>query len=160
MSRTDARECGFKMIYESFFNNEIDVERFFNETVIDDEFSPKGLPTNEEKFDDMLIIDNENKMAKLLTDEEKQFAKDIYENYEKNKAEIANKFQENLKKNLRVSDVYLLDRAIIYTAIVQIDKLQESAGLVINEAVRMAKKYSTDKSPRFINGVLASVYNE
>ena len=40
MSRTDARECGFKMIYESFFNNEIDVEKFFDETIINDEFSP------------------------------------------------------------------------------------------------------------------------
>ena len=30
-------------------------------------------------------------------------------------------------------------------------------GVVINEAVELAKKYSTDKSYSFVNGLLASV---
>ena len=29
--------------------------------------------------------------------------------------------------------------------------------VVINEAVELAKKFSTDDSPRFVNGVLSSV---
>ncbi len=158
MSRTDARECGFKMIYESFFNNEIDVEKFFDETIINDEFSP--MPKGEKgTSDEPLMFDDKNEM-KCLTNDEEQFAKNIFKSYEENKTEIVNKFQDNLKKNLKVSDIYMLDKAIIFTAIVQIDKLQEPAGLVINEAVRMAKKYSTDNSPRFINGILASIYKE
>ena len=163
MSRTDARECGFKMIYESFFNNEIDVERFFDETIIDDEYSPKTvqpLKDNPEEIDSGFLIDSENAAEKYLTEDEEAFAKSIFKIYEDNKTEIENKLQDNLKKGLKISDIYMLDRAIIYAALVQIDKLQEPAGLVINEAVRMAKKYSTDNSPKFINGVLASIYRE
>ncbi len=163
MSRTDARECGFKMIYESFFNNEIDVERFFDETIIDDEYSPKTvqLPKNNpEEIDSGFLIDSEDTAEKYLTEDEEVFAKSIFKTYEDNKTEIESKLQDNLKKDLKISDIYMLDRAIIYAALVQIDKLQEPAGLVINEAVRMAKKYSTDNSPKFINGVLASIYRE
>ena len=32
--------------------------------------------------------------------------------------------------------------------------------VVINEAVELAKKFSTDKSPKFINGVLADVVKD
>ena len=32
--------------------------------------------------------------------------------------------------------------------------------VTINEAVEMAKKYSLDKSPKFINGVLGAIYEE
>lgn len=164
MSRTDARECGFKMIYESFFNNEIDVERFFDETIIDDEFSPKTTPNpqknTDEDIDEGFLIDNDEAAEKYLTEDEEEFAKSIFKAYEDSKTDIEKKFQDNLKKGLKVSDIYMLDKAIIYAALVQIDKLQEPAGLVINEAVRMAKKYSTDNSPKFINGVLASIYRE
>lgn len=163
MSRTDARECGFKMIYESFFNNEIDVERFFDETVIDDEYAPKTAYAHKdtpEDIDSDFLIDSDDTAENFLTEDEKDFAKSIFKIYEDNKTEIENKLQDNLKKGLKISDIYMLDRAIIYAALVQIDKLQEPAGLVINEAVRMAKKYSTDKSPKFINGVLASTYTE
>lgn len=163
MSRTDARECGFKMIYESFFNNEIDVERFFDETIIDDEFSPKTAQTpkkDSKEIDGDLLAESDDVSEKYLAEDEEEFAKRIFKAYEENKSEIENKLQDNLKKGLKVSDIYMLDRAIIYTALVQIDKLQEPAGLVINEAVRMARKYSTDNSPKFVNGVLASIYRE
>ena len=32
--------------------------------------------------------------------------------------------------------------------------------VAVNEAVEIAKEYSTEKSPRFINGVLGSVIKE
>jgi len=38
--------------------------------------------------------------------------------------------------------------------------MNESVGLAINEAVELAKKYSTDNSPKFVNGVLSSIYNK
>jgi transcription antitermination protein NusB len=37
---------------------------------------------------------------------------------------------------------------------------ERSAALVINEAVVLARRFGTDDSPRFVNGVLASVASE
>src|SRR5918995_7396392 len=37
---------------------------------------------------------------------------------------------------------------------------QRSAALVINEAVLLARRFGTDDSPRFVNGVLSSVASE
>lgn len=34
------------------------------------------------------------------------------------------------------------------------------AGVAVNEAVELAKQYGTDKSPRFVNGVLATIVRE
>lgn len=151
MSRTDARECGFKMIFESFFSNQIDVEKFLHETIVDDE-----QPLTPIAADDC----DKQCAPGPLTIEEESFAKAIFKAYEDNKENLENKFSDNLKKGLKVNDIYKLDRAIIFAAMAQIDFLGESVGLAINEAVRMAKKYSTEQSPRFVNGVLASIYGK
>ncbi|MGH9191601.1 MAG: transcription antitermination protein NusB, partial [Acidimicrobiales bacterium] len=37
---------------------------------------------------------------------------------------------------------------------------ERSAALVINEAVVLARRFGTDDSPRFVNGVLSSVASE
>jgi len=56
----------------------------------------------------------------------------------------------NIKRLSRV------DISIIRLALLEILECEEIPEKVsINEAVELAKKYSTDKSPKFINGVLA-----
>ncbi len=54
--------------------------------------------------------------------------------------------------------IYKVDLAILVLAIYEL-KFDRStvANIVINEAVELAKKYSTEKSYSFINGVLAKV---
>ncbi|MGN0798690.1 MAG: transcription antitermination factor NusB [Christensenellales bacterium] len=135
MSRTEARECGFKMIYQSFFNNQTNVESFF----------------------DSENTQNDVSDTEVLADE-LQFANNIFSNYKENQKEVEEKLQNNLKNGLKLSDIYSLDKAILFATIVQIDYLHEPLGLAINEAVRIAKKYSTDKSSKFVNGVLSSIY--
>ncbi len=135
MSRTEARECGFKMIYQSFFNNQTNVESFF----------------------DSENTQNDVSATEVLADE-LQFANNIFSNYKENQKEVEEKLQNNLKNGLKLTDIYSLDKAILFATIVQIDYLHEPLGLAINEAVRIAKKYSTDKSSKFVNGVLSSIY--
>ena len=53
--------------------------------------------------------------------------------------------------------IYKLDLAILLLAVYEIKYLNATEGIVVNEAVELAKKYSTDKSPSFINGVLAKI---
>ena len=137
MSRTEARECGFKMIYQSFFNNQANVEPFFDCENLQDDVS-----------------------AQEVSADELQFANSIFSSYQDNKAKIESKLQDNLKKGLKLTDIYSLDKAILFATIAQIDYLQEPLGLAINEAVRIAKKYATDKSSKFVNGVLSSIYKE
>ena len=43
-------------------------------------------------------------------------------------------------------------------AIIELKYIKENPKeVIVNEAVNLAKKYSTDKSPKFINGVLADI---
>jgi len=129
MGRIQARDCGFKLIFEFLFNSEA-----INDAVFED--------------------------GKNLLSEDIDYANKIF-NEAKNNVDIINsKIISNLKNDLRLSDIYKLDYAILVSAVAQIDYLNEPISLIINESVNLAKKYSTDNSPKFINGVLASIYNK
>jgi len=107
------------------------------------------------EFDENLIFEEQP-----LTDEEKIFSFGIFHNVKSHFDEIENKIESNLTKSLKIKDLCAVDHAILMIAVVQLDFLAEPKGLVINEAVRIAKKYSTDKSPAFVNAVLSSIYGK
>jgi N utilization substance protein B len=59
-----------------------------------------------------------------------------------------------------IERVYKVDLAILVLAVYEIKYGDDvSPSIIINEAVELSKKYSTDKSYSFINGVLAKVVN-
>ncbi len=127
MSRTGARDVGFKLVFQYLFSKDFDLEDFLKECEIDDS--------------------------------EKEYSLSVL-NAVKNNIDVLNeKLNNSLKNDLKLNDLYTLDHAILLVSMAQIDYLQEPKGIVINEAVRTAKKYSTDRSPSFINGVLSSIYN-
>ena len=71
--------------------------------------------------------------------------------------EIKQRVQANLK-GTTIERVYKIDLALIYLAIAEIFYIEGSEyKVVINEVVNLAKKYSTDHSPKFINGFLAGL---
>jgi N utilization substance protein B len=53
-----------------------------------------------------------------------------------------------------------IDRVILRMALYELKYLPTPPGAVINEAVELAKRYGTDESGRFVNGVLAAVHRE
>lgn len=53
-----------------------------------------------------------------------------------------------------------VDLSILRLAVVEMVYLDIPYKVAINEAVEMAKKYSEDNSPRFINGVLGAIWKE
>ncbi len=60
-------------------------------------------------------------------------------------------------KNWTLDRIPKLDKAILETAIYEISYNDEiPTGVAINEAVKLAKKYGTDDSYSYINGVLSS----
>ena len=71
--------------------------------------------------------------------------------------ELKQKISANLK-GTTIDRIYKIDLALIYLALTEILYIKDSQfKIVINEVVNMAKKYSTDKSPKFINGFLAGL---
>ncbi len=155
MSRSLARDCGFKRVFEYLFNKELYGEDSnSSQNFVAPEMSNNEFLSNEEltKLDAELFNENE------LSLEELEFSKSILQTVKNNFNDINQKILNHLKKNLQLKDIYKLDYALLLVCVAEVDYLNEELGVCINEAVRLAKRYSTDKSPSFINGVLSSIY--
>lgn len=99
-------------------------------------------------FDEFLADEN-------LNDENKQFVRDIYSGVVEEKDEILGNISKYLK-GFTIERVFKVDLAILILAFYEIKHGTSDAKIVVNEAVELAKKYSTPKSYSFINGVIAS----
>ena len=91
-----------------------------------------------------------------LTDDDKEFIANTYAGV------LAN--EESLKKTIEANlDSYTLDRiyrpdlAVLLLATYELGEKTAPVPVIINEAVELSKKYGTDKSGAFVNGVLAKV---
>ena len=66
----------------------------------------------------------------------------------------------NLSTGWKTSRMNRVDLTILRLATYEIKWDEEiPTGVAINEAVELAKKYSSDSGPAFVNGVLAKVAN-
>ena len=94
-----------------------------------------------------------------LTAEEKELIKDEYDGLIQKDKEIEAIIEKYLK-GYTLGRMFKVDLVIIKLAVYEMLFLREKmpSKVVINEAVELAKKFSTDKSYSFVNGVLASVY--
>ena len=92
----------------------------------------------------------------LKKEEDKNFAKELVCLFEQNKDTLQNLVTQNLV-NYHLSRVYKVDLALIYLALTEISYLKTPTQVVVNETLEIAKKYSTEKSSKFINGVLSSI---
>ena len=80
----------------------------------------------------------------------------IVNDYDGIVAEIA-----NYTKGYQLSRVYKVDLALLVVAVYEIKNEKDiPVAVSINEALNLAKKYSTEKSVGFINGVLANFANK
>lgn len=95
-----------------------------------------------------------------LEEKDKDYIKTVYDGVIAHQDEILSIIQSNLK-DYTVSRIYKTDLAILTLAIYEIKFLKDNPSkVIINEAVELSKKYSTDKSYSFVNGILASVVKE
>lgn len=99
---------------------------------------------------------DEEFFVSLKKEESIKFCKDIVSAYANNKKDIEKLISENLI-GYEIDRVYKVDLALMMEAITEIRYLSSPVPVVINEVVNLAKKYSTEKSSRFINGVLSSI---
>lgn len=93
-----------------------------------------GLDENDKNFLDTLLCGVET---------EKEFLKSVVSRF---------------LRGFNLDRIYKIDLAILYVSCYEILFLTDVPDKVsVNEAVELAKTYSTDKSPAFVNGVLAGV---
>ena len=107
---------------------------------------------NDDCLDEMedIVLDNEDKsfVNKLLNG--------VNENYD----DIISIIEAHIE-GYELERIFKVDLAILVLAIYEIKFLKETPEkVIINEAVELSKKYSTDKSYSFINGVLAKVLKD
>ena len=79
---------------------------------------------------------------------------------QKNKSNLDTLITEKLD-NWDLTRIAVIDKVILRLALAEILYFEEIPPQVsINEAIELAKKYSTDKSGKFINGILDAIYRE
>lgn len=86
-----------------------------------------------------------------------EFTQKILSCFASNYNEINELISSNLK-GYTIERLNKIDLAIITLAVIELKYMTETPKeVVVNEAVELAKKYSTEKSPKFVNGFLASI---
>lgn len=99
-----------------------------------------------------------------LEDQEKRLATSYVENlsaiYSKYKDEFDQLIIKRLK-NWELRRIAVIDKVILRLALAEILYMEDIPPEVsINEAIELAKKYSTGKSGKFINGILDAIYRQ
>ena len=133
MNRTAIREHAFKLIYS------LEIQK------------------QEDKQEAIELYMESNE----LTDEKaKAYIEEAIFGIEKNKKELVQLIETNLKSDWRIERISKVNLAILKLAIYELKYTEVPFKVVINEAVELAKKYGEDASKNFVHGVLASVIKE
>jgi len=130
MQRSAMREIAFKLAYE------IEVQ---GET---------------EEFD-IFVENNEISDDKLIS-----YLKDIKEGLSNHSKEIDELITNNLKENWNLNRIPKINLSLLKIAIYEMLYKDLPYKVAINEVVELAKKYSDESAPTFINGILASIVKE
>ncbi|ROL59849.1 transcription antitermination factor NusB [Bacteroidetes/Chlorobi group bacterium ChocPot_Mid] len=117
---------------------------------------------NEEKSEKILTEDEvtelESDIPIIWDDEEIEFARSLIKLTLDNREKINNLIQQHTA-NWHLDRIAKIDILLMQIAITEILHFEEIPTKVsINEAIDIAKKYSTPKSGNFINGILDSIF--
>lgn len=128
MTRKEAREQAFIIIFEKEFNNEYTLDDII------------AAATEAELFD----ADN--------------FARDLSEKTLSQLEKLDEIISSHLKGGWRLSRISKVSLAILRLAICEMIEFDEiPVSVSINEAVELAKKYAAEEDSSFVNGLLSSV---
>ena len=140
MSRSLARELAFKALFQLEFNSGEGEDRDFYEN---------------------LAIDTVISSGKKITQPEELYVRQVVKETRAKLEEIDEIISAHLKKGWTFQRLATVDRNILRLSIYEI-RFSENAipqAIIINDAVEIAKKYGTDTSGRFVNGILAAIVN-
>ena len=127
MSRRSARKNAFFLLFQMDFNEAAEFEQ-----VKEIFFAEKEEPVEES---------------------DKAFILSEVEGVHEHMAEIDSLIEQSAK-GWDLSRMNKVDLAILRLAVYEMKFAETPVGVAINEAVELAKKFSSDEAPAFINGVL------
>ena len=138
MSRRMSREAAFKALFQLDFNFEETEREACENLAIETMFDDNPKLTNKKDFD---YIESTVKGARAhLT-------------------EIDEIIMAHLKQGWQLSRLMAADRNILRLAVYEMKFIEPPLpkNIAINEAVELAKRYGTDDSGRFVNGILEAI---
>lgn len=124
MSRRDARDIAFKLIFSYTFDKEKNVDALEEYTLACDA-------------------------------EDKAYIAEVYNGVIEHYDELMDDIKNNAEK-FDISRIFKTDLAVILLALYEIKYISSIPYKVsVDEAINLAHKYSTDKSGKYINGILS-----
>lgn len=103
------------------------------------------------------ILELESDIPIIWRPEDVEFGKNL-SNTVVNKQEYLDKLLEEFAKNWELDRIAKIDKYLVQLAICELVFFEEIPPKVsINEAIEISKRYSTDKSKMFVNGILDSI---
>lgn len=130
MSRRVARRGLMKLLYQ------MDINSDYSDESIDFYFDNNSFEEDEIEF----IRENISKMIEKS-------------------GEIDNIIKSNLE-GWYLDRISSIDRQILRIAVYELYFTSTASNIVINEAVEIAREYSSNEAPKFINGILGTVYRK
>jgi transcription antitermination protein NusB len=129
--RRAARECALQMLYQ------LDVGK-------------------QSKFEIQTSFWQMNEHPKKV----REFACQLFEGVLQKLKDIDKIIQQHTK-NWRLNRLAVVDRNVLRLAVYEfLSDVKTPATVVINEALEVARKFSTNESAQFVNGILDSIKNE
>ncbi len=133
MNRTNAREYLMQMIYQMEAQND---------------FSKDAL----DRFIELNIEEDDKKQI--------EYIKDVCDAFASNKEEIDSSI-EKYSKGWKLGRIAKVDLAVMRLCLAESYYLPEEKktpeGAAINEAVKLVKRFGTDDSGKFVNGILGEI---
>ncbi len=129
--RRTARECALQMLYQ------YDVGKQAPDTILDSFWAMNEQPERVRVFSGELLHGTISRLKEI------------------------DRIIQGHTKNWRLSRMAAVDRNILRLAVYELlADLKTPDTVVINEALEIAKKFSTNESAQFVNGVLDSIKND
>ena len=125
--RKIARETVFKLLFEHSFLNE----------------------RNDDGIELLMLADD-------FAEDDKDYIKRTYDGVILSADSLKEKISARLE-NYRIERLYRPDLIVLMLATYELERGDAPDKVVINEAVDLAKRYGTEKSGKFVNGVLAKM---
>ena len=132
MKRRIARDVVFKLVYESQIKN-IDTKEIYDDYI---------------------------RREDAITDEtELSFVAKCMSGITEYKQEILDTISAHMV-GWSLTRIGYIERSILVFAVYELLKSETPKEIIINEAIEICKKYGDDKTPDFVNGVLAKIVNQ
>ena len=162
-----SRELAFKIIFQLEFNN-IDIKDVDFDYEIENIMDTLSGKNDIDSVDDAVSAMSEfmervetgkTKEKLQLKPENIEYVKNAVNGTMNNLSDIDDIISDYLKQGWSIKRLAAVDRNVLRLAIYELkfDNNDILPKTIVNDAVNIAKKYGTDTSSRFVNGVLSAI---